>query len=320
LAYETAGREQKRDVVESVRSEIANAKSLTKSKWARSFLHDAHEEISRKRSIPSMVPVDNDERELLLKAIFAVDGADGVEYMERVFSMRVFGDSKTFERAVKLRLLKILRTYLDNDDDVTDDDVLKQVGIVKYPEQFEFCGNISIRQNAGMTDFACLPSGSVIYSTDLSTGHLVIDPSVELVISIENRANYIDYIRNLKANNELVIYHGGQFSPRKRVFFQTVAQEMPTHCTWYHWGDIDYGGFLMLSRIRTEIAQSAMPYRMCLDELVRHNDFTVPIKPHYADKLKTLKTHPELNDCCDCIKYMIHNMIRLEQEAMISKD
>ena len=63
----------------------------------------------------------------LFKAISAIDKFDGSEYMERVFSLRTFGDSKTFERIIRSRLLSILRKYSENDDDATDEDVLKQI-------------------------------------------------------------------------------------------------------------------------------------------------------------------------------------------------
>jgi len=53
-------------------------------------------------------------------------------------------------------------------------------------------------------------------------------------------------------------------------------------------------------------------------ELDKYTNFTAKIKTQYIEKLKSLKKHPELSDCYDCIDYMIKNMIRLEQEAMLT--
>jgi len=257
------------------------------------------------------------ERRLLLQAISAIDRLDGIEYIERVFSLRTFGDSKIFEQSIKSRIISILRKYLDNDDDTANEDILRQIGIVRYPEQFEFCGNISIVFDGDTINFSYLSGGSTIFSSDLSAGHLIINSSVNSVITIENRANYIEYIQKTKTETELVIYHGGQYSPRKRMFFQAIAEALPEKCEWYHWSDIDYGGFIMIKRPRKEIMPGVIPYRMSSAELERYHDFAAKIKAPYADKLMKLKTRPELSDCYDCIDYMVKSMIRLEQEAML---
>lgn len=318
-AYAAANCKPKGDIVETLSCDILQTQRQVNAPWARNFLQDAYDEIQRKRDTISTIPADHLERSLLFKAIIAMDRLAGAECMERVFSLKTLGDSKLFERTVKPRLLSVLRKYFDSDDDVTDEDILKQVGIVKYPEQFEFCGNITFSHRTGSVEFNHLPGGSVIYSSDLSSGNIIIDPSIESVITIENRANYIDYIQNSKTLNELVIYHGGQYSPRKRIFLQTIAKEIPKKCKWYHWSDIDYGGFTMLSRLRREITPEATAYHMGIKEFQHYEKFTATIKASYAEKLVTLKAHPELHDCYDCIDYMIQNKVRLEQEAMLVK-
>lgn len=317
-AYHAVMREPKSSIMDNVCREMESVQSQIKSEWICGFLQEAYDSILRRRDIINIIPTDEEERKLLFKAISAIDKLDGLECTERLFSLQTFGDSKIFERSVKMRLLSILRKYLDNDDDVTNDDILRQVGIVKYPEQFEFCGNISITFSSGLVDFSCLPSGSVVYSSDFSSGIISIDQSVELVITIENRANYIEYMRKARTEKEILIYHGGQYSPRKRSFLQDVARALPEHCKWLHWGDIDYGGFVMLYRLRKEINPDVIPYRMNSDEINRYKNYAVSINPQYVEKLRKLKGHPELSDCYECIDYMSNNMLRLEQEIMLS--
>jgi hypothetical protein len=318
LAYQIAERNPKSDTFDKICIEIANSKKQVKSLWASKFLQDMYDAIRYKRTLVNAIPNDDIERESLLRAISAIDKLDGVEYMERVFSLQTFGDSKQFEKTIKSRLLSILRKYLDVDDDAIDEDILKQVGIVKYPEQFEFCGNISITFDSDIVDFSCLSSGSTVFSSDLSSGHFIINPSIKSIITIENRANYIEYIHKTKSKTELVVYHGGQYSPRKRMFLRAVASSLPKNCSWYHWSDIDYGGFIMLLRLRQEIMPNVIPYRMDIVELKRYHNFSVGIQTSYAEKLKKLKIHPELSDCYDCIDYMLNNRLRLEQEAMLT--
>jgi len=316
LAYQMAKRQPKNDIIEDVCVQLDATMDRVRSPWAQGFLNDVHGAVSQKRSLTSQLPADKAERDLLFKAIVAIDGLDGAECMKRVFSMKTFGNSKTFEKFVEKRLLRILKKYSDNDDDVTDEDLLKQAGIVQYPEQFEFCGDVSIEFDTGVADFSPLAGGSTIFSSDLLRGKIKIGESVNTINTIENKANYIDYV-SAKHKDELVIYHGGQFSPRKKLFFSAVATAAPKNCKWYHWSDIDYGGFLMLLRLRRDILPIIMPHRMNRAELEKYSDFTQEIKPTYAEKLKSLKAHPELFDCDMCIEYMVSNMLKLEQEALL---
>ena len=89
---------------------------------------------------------------------------------------------------------------------------------------------------------------------------------------------------------------------------------------FFHWGDIDYGGFLMLARLRREIMADIQPWRMSMDELTRYAEFTVGYADVYEKRLLSLLEMPELSDCFPCIEHMIKAGVRLEQEAMLITD
>jgi hypothetical protein len=317
-AYFLIGRQPKSDAMDAVCLELLDALDNVHSEWAKQFLSDAYDAISRKRSIGNRLPADKNERTDLIRAIYFINQMGEMEMLERVFSLQCFGDSKRFEKAVKSRLLGILSKYLDSEDDNTDEALLRQVGITKYPEQFEFCGQVSMLFNCGTVDFSHLMFGSVVNSADFQQGYLNVSPAIDRVLSIENRANYIEYIYKQKSDHELVIYHGGQFSPAKRKFLLAVAASMPDTSHWHHWGDIDYGGFSMLARLRREIKHDVIPYRMDKSELIRYSSLRASVPPKYVKKLCGLKRRSELGDCLPCIDYMIDNQVKLEQEAMLT--
>ena len=316
-AYRLAERNPKAELVDMVSDEITAAIASVKNGWALDYLKDVLEDIKRKRSLPGSLPENETERSNLLKSIIAIEGIGETEVLERVFSLSSLGNSKSFERSVKSRLTHILRKYTDNDNDVTDDELLRQVGIVKYPEQFEFCGKLIVKAGNVTTDFSAFVAGCAVYSTDVTEAKLSPAPSVKSVLTIENRANYFDYISKSKADDELVIYHGGQFSPRKLAFFQALRAALPPQALWQHWSDIDYGGFLMLLRLRQNVSRDILPFRMNESELKCYSMFTAQIDRKYCAMLETLMNHQELADCVACIGYMIANGIRLEQEAML---
>lgn len=318
MTYEFVGRKSKNVTIDDICLEILGVLDNVNAEWAKHYFQDIFDMISRKRDIGNKLPEDKNAREELFRAIQFIDGMGDCELLERVFSLQCFGDSKKFERTVKSRLLSVLRKYLDSDEDAKDEDLLRQVGIVKYPEQFEFCGNAMLLFEHGVVDFSSLQCGCSICLPDLTRGNFVIAPEVNRILSIENRANYIDYIFKRKADNELVIYHGGQYSPSKKKFLQVVAKAVSGDCRWFHWGDIDYGGFSMLARLRREIKEDVIPYRMNEHELNKYENLSVQVTHLYSEKLKSLMLRPGLKDCLECLNYMVNDRKKLEQEAMLT--
>lgn len=317
FVYSCAERKPKNDVLDVICMELLDMQKQVLSPWFKSYFQDAYATISKRRNVGRFVPADKEERNLLFKAIYAIDNINKIELTERVFSIQCFGDSKTFEKSVRSRIIGILKKYLENDDDTSDGDLLRQVGIVKYPEIFEFCGNLSLAIESKVVAFAPLRLGSSISISDLARGELIVSPDVKRILTIENRANYFEYIQKSMTDGELVIYHAGQYSPSKKQFFLAIKEKMPAICIWEHWSDIDYGGFSMLARLRREIMLEIRPFRMNSSELKEYRKMTAQISEPYAQKLKSLVAKDELHDCYDCISYLIDNKVRLEQESML---
>jgi hypothetical protein len=336
-AYGFINRRPAGDIAEEACGELREVLNTVSSPWIRNFLEDTLQAISRRRSIGTGPLAGEEERRDLLRALVFADSLGGTELLERVFSIRCFGDSKKFETGVRNRFLEILRRYADFDDDMaadgSDEELLRFAGIARYPEQFEFRGPLTINfdavktDNAGTVgpridasiDFSPLLSGAAVKSSDLRRGALSLPPDLTRILSIENWANYIDYIHRQREKWELVVFHGGQFSPAKGLFLKALAAAIPAGCPWYHWGDIDYGGFSILARLRREITPGVLPCRMDETELRAYRRFTRRTPPPYLEKLKTLIGREELADCLPCIKYMIREEVRLEQEAMLTE-
>ena len=60
-------------------------------------------------------------------------------------SLYSFGDSKYFEKYIEHIIVRIVKNYLlENEiqEDATNEDILLDVGISKYPEVLEFCGDL----------------------------------------------------------------------------------------------------------------------------------------------------------------------------------
>lgn len=319
-AYRLLGRTPKGDTVDEVILLLMEAQEKVTSSWLLAYLDGLSETILRKRSVGSLLPDSLDETKDFLCALVTVDHLSEDEILERVFSIRCFGDSKRFESAIRPRFIGVLKRHLDDiDEDAKDEEILRRVGIVKYPEQMEFCGAIRVELNEGVVNYTPLQYGATVNAKDVRMGKFSISSSVKRILFIENRANFVDYIFHHRHKEELVVFHGGCYSPVKGLFFQKLSAAALPDTEFYHWGDIDYGGFSMLARLRRNIVPSIKAYRMNVEELIKYRDYATAFRDSYSQKIRGLKDLPELNDCINCLDFMISNQIKLEQEAMIAK-
>ena len=308
-AYQAAGRQSAKILAFAVIRELEQEIEMVNTEWIISYYSETKEYIQSKFQFGSRISADEKERRNLYHMLRFIDGNSFTSLTERVFSEKCFGDSKFFETRMKSTMLSILRKYISRE--MTDAELLQSIGISRYPEPLEMRGNILVNGN----DMGNLSSGFCIYSNDIEAVNISFPNTVTKILTIENRANYFAY---RQADDELVIYHGGQYSPAKKKLFEKITAAMPENCVWNHWGDIDLGGFSMLLRLRKEILPSVYPYRMNRNELITFQTFTQLFPKDYAEKLRKLSEQELLSDCRECIDYMLKHQIKLEQEAMLT--
>ena len=308
-AYRAAGRQSAKTLATAVINELEQEIEGINAEWIIAYYSDTKAYIQSNYRTGNRISEREQERKTLYQMLRFIDGSSFTTLTERVFSEKCFGDSKFFETQMKAPLLSIMRKYVSRE--MTDAELLQSIGISRYPEPLEMRENILVNGN----DMREFESGFCIYSGDIETAQIGITDTVRRILTIENRANYFAYRHNA---DELVIYHGGQYSPAKKKLFEKIAAAMSEKCVWYHWGDIDLGGFSMLLRLRKEILPSVQPYRMSRNELLAFQSYTQPFSKDYAEKLRRLSENEQLADCRECIDYMLEHKIKLEQEAMLT--
>lgn len=82
---------------------------------------------------------------------------------------------------------------------LTDDEVLCSVGIVKAPELFDFCGNLTVNVRNQTFDFSPFIYGVTINSKTAAEMEIIDLVSVKRILFIENKANYLDYLNNKRS-------------------------------------------------------------------------------------------------------------------------
>ena len=132
---------------------------------------------------------------------------------------------------------------------------------------------------------------------------------------IENKANYIDYIQKHQDKNEFVIYHGGMYSPIKKMFFEKIFKSNK-NVKFYHWSDIDIGGFRIYHRLN-EIIPTLEPYKMDIDSYYEKREYWKYMDENYINILEKMKDDKRYKIFNELILEMLKNKTKLEQEAFI---
>ena len=242
--------------------------------------------------------------------------------LERILSTTLYGDSKYFERELKQKVLSILRDLAREDgrENLTDEELLEERGIFRWPEIMEFCGPVSATLDDGTT----VPYMGQVYGAYINSAMVHHVVRVQLleplrIISIENKANYVWYLTHARKSRELVLYHGGCFSPMKGRWFRLIAEaDGAADVEVRHWSDIDLGGFRIFRRFRDELFPRAVPWRMDVRTLENYMDYCIPLgSESYRHHLSALTEDPAYNCFSDTIRFMLDRNVRLEQEAEI---
>lgn len=320
--YIEAKRTSKRDKVDAIFRLIEEQKEDISKGWIRKFLEDVQTGIEKKKTVKPILSEEPELVQALLKAFKAINDMGEEEYLERVFSLRCFGDSKYFERNIRKRLIDIVKRYLlmdsDGSEDIADDEVLSQVGLVRAPEQFDFCGNLVGRVGEYQVDFSAFKHGITINSQTVREIEIKAFKSIDKLLFIENKANYLDYILKKKKENELVVFHGGFYSPIKGLLFKKLYDAgQRTGVKYYHWGDIDVGGFRIFHRLKKNIIPELKPVLMDRAALCSKKQYWMSFDDKYAKILKEMYENKDFEEFQQVIEVMLEEKVRLEQEAFL---
>ncbi|AUD63403.1 hypothetical protein BK010_07285 [Tenericutes bacterium MO-XQ] len=225
--------------------------------------------------------------------------------LKRNFSKKIFNDSKTFEK-VEGKICKIIKDFSDIDEN-DNDTILEKYHIVKTPTFVYIKGDISLKINEeeiNLKRYGHELALSSMAMNDLS----VIDLGVKKVLTIENLTTFVAF------NNSdfIVIYLGGFHNFVKRNLLKKIAiHDKSTE--FYHFGDIDAGGFLIFEDLVSKTGIQFKPYMMDTNTLKNYESNWTSLTVNDKKRLKE-------NQCIifkDVIDFMLKNNCKLEQEAII---
>lgn len=239
--------------------------------------------------------------ENVLKCVSAITLVEEEMYI-RNFSIRTLGDSKAFED-VKSKVVTILFEYGDFLD---KESVLEEMNIVKNPGYVYFKGKGYVILKGEILNFEKLGGSFGISSCSLDD---IEEISVlgSRVVTIENLTTF----NTFDDDDAFVIYLGGYHNAIRRRFILDLYNQNKDK-DYYHFGDIDAGGFNIIFHLRRLTGINFRPMYMDVEMLKQYARYTKKLTYEDKNRLEKMKD----SEFVEVIEYMIENDCKLEQEAI----
>ena len=265
------------------------------------YLKDQLKRIGENRSV-RFFSGDFEEFERILMAVRELEDLQGEQFI-REFSVRLYNDSKAFGQ-IQGKVESILYDYGDFPE---KDEILGNLNLMRTPTYVNFKGSGKVSLSGQEIDLSRLDSDIAISSSMLDKIELV-QVFKGKVITVENLTSFHRFMEE----GYFVLYLGG-FHNRVRRDFISMLHDQNSEAIFYHFGDIDAGGFLILEHLRRTTGIDIIPYNMDLDTLKKYEKMGKPLTENDRKRLGKLQE----GQFSEIVDYMLEKNVKLEQEAIV---
>ena len=284
------------------------------------FIQRMYERISEKKSVKEYIDISNPEDINELITTLQVVEQNSKECFYREFSVQLFHDSKRFE-ALAGRICRILKEEIPEYVGMENEDILAEYQILKNPGYVYLKGAVQISVSNELNakeayiDITGFKNG-VGFSIDrLNIDNFSIKAakgSIKTVYTIENLTSFYRFERE----DSLVIYLGGYHNAVRRMLIEKVFMILP-EASYYHFGDIDAGGFYIYHHLIRKTGLSFQLYQMNVETLKKYDEYGKALTENDRKRLQKLLEEDIENEEQETIHYMLKHNIKLEQECII---
>lgn len=243
--------------------------------------------------------------------------------LERELSIAVFGDTKIFEKEYRYKLLYVLKTYgnyneliseieeeKDNEKEEREEiehSILEELNIYSNPKYvyFKGCAEITFEDGNSYKLSSDIPIALPMYKLNTIKSFVISDSAI---MTVENLASY----NRIYEKDYFVIYLAGYHNIAKQSLIKLIASQNDVK-EWYHFGDIDPDGFLILENLKKKTGINFKPVYMSINELKKYEKYTKKLEDNDTTKAQGLI---DKGLYVDIMEYMLKNNVKLEQEIV----
>ncbi len=231
----------------------------------------------------------------------------------RQFSVAVFHDSKAAEReiAIAARILA----------DFESEGRLKGLETQEILEEYLIFKNPSWIFMKGGPFAVSFPGGIGVTEEDALGLFWDADKVVDTILTIENLTTFHQWELGTpvdvagKEGEVLVIYLGGYANRGKREFLRKLHAAYPS-ARFFHYGDIDCGGFRIWKTLAVGSGLSIEPFRMDLAAYRQNLSLGRPLTDHDKKTLVEMLEDPFFENQRELFQEMLSFGIKEEQESI----
>lgn len=242
------------------------------------------------------------------------------EVFVRDLSVKLYRDSKRLE-AIAGKAESLLYKYGSFPE---REKVLEECSVLKTPSYVMCKGSMILRLDKQELDLGKL-SGDLAFSGKTLSEISEIVVTAKRLVTVENLTTFHRYEGGPE---EAVVYLGGFHNTVKRDFLKRIYRNNK-NLSFFHFGDIDAGGFYIFEHLRRKTGIPFRPMNMGIPELQKYKDYTKPLSVSDVARLNKLiekysgvlestdEADKEIADqTIKTLKYMLENNVKLEQEAL----
>lgn len=270
------------------------------------FIRYVNNYIDTKYTYPKIYFSNSKELDLLLYILSCMINLDK-EMKKREFSTIYLHDSKKFE-GVEGRVVKILKDF-DSLDALTNEEVLARYNIIKNSSYVLIKNKLVFKLNDQIINLDKL-GFEYSLSDEMIMNLEILDSNINKVITVENLTSF--YTIN---DDALIIYLAGFHNHTKQMLLNKIYSKYQ-NSSYYHFSDIDAGGFYIFNNLVSKTNIPFIPYRMDIKELETYKEYTKSLTINDKERLTKMLADNRFVGFHSVIKYMLDNNIKLEQEAI----
>ncbi len=272
------------------------------------IVSDFCEQIKAYKKLPYDLGYDARRVGEVLQVLEAVTKLTSETYI-RNFSTALFKDSKRFQREYRSTIESILFNYTD--DVVEKDDILGYYNLYENPTFVLIKGNARICFAESDIELSEMLGGIALSNGSLE-GIRRISVKADKVITVENLTTYHD----CDELDAVYIYLGGYHNTSKQKLLELIYENNDDK-EYYHEGDLDVYGFLILKNLIDKTQIPFKPLLMDLGTIERFYRAGLYKNLSARDrKVITSKKDGQLSAYKDVLEYMLANDCKVEQESI----
>ena len=312
--YRHLGRVPEKQMQQAQLAVLQELKTECSTPVARNFICWLMKRLEQGKTVKEYLNLDDTEgSRRLIRAIHRIETNQKEIYI-REFSVQCFGDSKELEKKSSL-IGKIFRRFSDDMEDMDNDVILEEYGIYRTPNYVYVKGSGRLRigtPEAYDIDLRSLRQGIGLSGEDLDGLEWKVDVSVKRIITIENLTTFFRW----EEPDSVLIYLGGYHNAVRRKFLQKLYQVFP-EAEYFHFGDIDVGGFEIYEDLCRRTGIPFTTYKMGISELEQYEQYTRELTENDRKRMDSLLNNEAYENVWPILRYMKEHGKKLEQESIL---